>query len=254
MQQGEVRSCGLWAAAGGMGDQLIVLLHGLGATAAVWHGIIPILEQRNYRWLAPDFRGHGRSRSKGPYGFGNHAADIAELLSGEDLGKTILLAHSFGGVVGAALASGLFGPVPARMVAVGVKLQWSDHDVAGAKAMAERPKLSFPTREEAVERYLKVSGLTGLVEPNASETEGGTQLTGNGYALSMEPGVFSAVGPSVEDIIASAIVPIRLAAGSEDPMVSLTEMKRFDADAVTLQGLPHNAHVVDPTSVVDLLG
>ena len=70
----------LFAERGGKGERLLVLLHGLGATAAVWHPFIEVLDREwNGRWLAPDFRGHGRSMKEGPYNFEQHAKDVGAL-------------------------------------------------------------------------------------------------------------------------------------------------------------------------------
>jgi len=250
---GEMTPSGLWVAQGGTGEELVVLLHGLGATTAVWHGVAAALEARGQRWLAPDLRGHGRSPSDGPFGYGNHAADIAALLQGQDMARVTLLGHSFGGVVGAVLASGLFGPVPARLVALGVKTDWTEAEIAGARDLAARPARSFPSRDEAGARYLKVAGLAGLVPPGAPETEGGIRPEGDGWALAMDPRVFAAVGPSVPDLLAACRAPLRLAAGAEDPMASPDTMRRLDPAAVLLPGLPHNAHVADPAAVAGLL-
>ena len=51
---------------GGTGDSLLLLLHGLGATAAVWRRLIPLVEESwDGRWAAPDLRGcDGQRRVK----------------------------------------------------------------------------------------------------------------------------------------------------------------------------------------------
>lgn len=238
---------------GGAGARLAVLLHGLGATGAVWRGVAGLLAARGWRWIAPDLRGHGRSDHSGPFGYGNHAADLADLLAAEDMGQVVLLGHSFGGVVAAVLASGLFGPLPARVVALGVKTDWTEVEVAGARALAARPGKVFASRAEAEARYLKVSGLEGLVAPGAPEAAGGVREVPGGWALAMAPGVFGAVGPDVPALLAGCRAPLRLAAGADDPMASPATMRRLDPGAVLLPGLPHNAHVADPAAVAALL-
>ena len=65
---------------GGSGDHLLLLLHGLGATAAVWRRLLPLVEESwDGCWAAPDLRGHGLSVAQPPYGYAVHAADMAEL-------------------------------------------------------------------------------------------------------------------------------------------------------------------------------
>lgn len=248
---------GLWTAQGGAGAELVVLLHGLGATAAVWHGVARELAARGRRWLAPDLRGHGRSPSAGPFGYGNHAADVAALLVGQDMGRVTVLGHSFGGVVAALLGSGLFGPAPARVVTLGVKTDWTQAEIEGALAMAARPARRFASRDEALARYLKMSGLDGLVTPDAPETEGGIRPEGvgadEGWVLAMDPGVFGAVGPDIAALLADCRAPLHMAAGADDPMASPDSMRRLDPGAVLLPGLPHNAQVADPVAVADLV-
>ena len=66
---------------GGTGDHLLLLLHGLGATGAVWDRLLPLVE-RSWPgpWAVPDLRGHGRSVAEPPYGYAVHAADAASLV------------------------------------------------------------------------------------------------------------------------------------------------------------------------------
>ena len=244
---------GLHVERGGAGADLIVLLHGLGATGAVWHGLTALIERRSARWMAPDLRGHGRSRSEGPFGFGNHAADIATLLRTEDPARVSVLGHSFGGVVGALVAGGLFGPLPARLVTLGVKITWSESDLAGAHAMARRPPRLFSTLAEARERHAKLAGLHGLVEPDAPELDRGVCERDGGFALAMDPRVFLAADATVPDILRRVRTPLRMAAGAEDPMVTLPEMTAIDPGAHLLPGQPHNAQVTAPEAVLALL-
>lgn len=251
--EGKTNSNGIWVASGGSGSRLVVLLHGLGANASVWHGTIPFLERGGYRWLAPDLRGHGASTSIGPFGYGNHAADVSELIQEEDAVNITILGHSFGGVIGALLCSGLFGATPSQLVAVGIKLDWSEQDISGVRSMAERPSKTFANYGEAMDRYLRVSGLFGLTTAPSPIVERGVVPTGKGYMLAMNPKVFSSVGPSIDAIMQAVTAPFRLAAGSEDPMVSEAAMLRYDPSAVALVGLAHNAHIQDPERVVALI-
>jgi pimeloyl-ACP methyl ester carboxylesterase len=122
---------------GGTGEPLLLLLHGLGATAAVWRRIIPLVEESwQGCWAAPDLRGHGLSATEAPYGFAVHAADMAELAVELGASRVTVLGHSFGGVVGAVLGNGLFGVEADRVVALGVKIDWTPEEVAGALRMA----------------------------------------------------------------------------------------------------------------------
>ena len=239
---------------GGSGDSLLLLLHGLGATAAVWRRLIPlVVESWDGRWAAPDLRGHGLSLAEPPYGYGVHAADMAELVAEVGAARVTVLGHSFGGVIGAVLGGGLYGVTVDRVVAVGVKQDWTDDEVARAQAMSRRPPQVFGSSLEAADRHLKLAGLRDLVDPADPVARAGARIAHGGWVAALDPRAFGAVGPSVETILSRSAAPLRLAAGSADPMVGLDAMRRVDPDAVLLDGVGHNAHWEDPAAVWKLL-
>jgi pimeloyl-ACP methyl ester carboxylesterase len=233
---------------GGGGRRLLVLLHGLGANRAVWRRLIPVLEARwQGRWMAPDFRGHGRSPYEGPYGYAAHAADVAALVAGED--DVILLGHSFGGVVAALVGTGWYGPVARGVLAFGVKIDWTAEEIAKAGELARRPARAFASRFDAIERYLKVSGLYGLMDPESEDAAAGVTGTDGDFRVAMDPRVYAAVGPSIERILRLCEAPLRLAAGANDPMVPLKAMQRIDPEAIVFEGAGHNVHWEAPEQV-----
>ena len=240
----------LWVECGGGGTgtgtgPVLLLLHGMGATASVWDGLRPLLARRwKGRWLAPDLRGHGRSPHRTPYSFGTHAADLAALLEpGEEV---VVLGHSMGGAVAMALASGWFGVSVRAVAAFGVKLAWSEAEIAKARELARAPARIFATRAAAIERHLRVSGLAGLVPPDSPSAALGIAEAEGGFRLAADPGIAGVAGAGIERVIAAMRAKLRLAAGERDPLVSLDEMRRFDPDAVLLPGLGHNPHVEAP--------
>lgn len=245
---------GLLVLSGGSGEKLIVMLHGLGANGAVWRRMIALAPRRwPGRWMAPDFRGHGRSRMQGPWGYAAHAADVAALIEGEEPENVTLLGHSFGGPVATLVATGWFGPRVREVIAIGVKTDWTGDEVAKARELALRPARSFATRAEAVERYLKVSGLFGLVDPASDEALAGITGGDDDYRVALDPRAYGAVGPSIEQLLRLAAVPLRLAAGATDPMVSLAQMRRIDPAAAAFDGVGHNAHWQAPERVWDFV-
>jgi pimeloyl-ACP methyl ester carboxylesterase len=241
---------GLWVRRRGSGDRVLVLLHGMGANGAVWSRLLPILDSRwSGRVLVPDLRGHGRSVHRGPYAIDTHAADIAALIAGEEARSVVLVGHSFGGAVAALAASDRFGLKAQHVIAIGVKIRWSDDEVARAQELARRPARSFSTREEAIERYLKVSGLSGLADPASEAAAEGIAGGPGAWRVAMDPGAFAAVGLSVPAILRSCAAPLRLAAGENDPMVRLDDMRAIDPAAVTFSGRGHNVHWEAPEVV-----
>ncbi|MGY1795684.1 alpha/beta fold hydrolase [Geodermatophilus sp. SYSU D00525] len=235
---------------GGSGGDLLLLLHGLGATGAVWDRLLPLVE-RSWpgSWAVPDLRGHGRSVAEPPYGYAVHAADVAAVAADLDATRVTVLGHSFGGVVGAVLAGGWYGVDVVRVVAVGVKIDWADDEVARARSLAARPPQVFPTAAEAAERHLRLAGLTGLVDPSSEVALAGVRETDGGFTPALDPRAFGAVGPPVEEVLSRAEAPLRLAAGATDPMVGPDAMRRVDPRAVLLEGAGHNAHWEAPEAV-----
>jgi pimeloyl-ACP methyl ester carboxylesterase len=240
----------LHAEHGGSGDPLLVLLHGMGANASVWNRLLPLVNDRwRGRWLAPDFRGHGHSPYEPPYGYGVHAADIAGLIAQEGATEVTLLGHSFGGLIAALIGTGWFGVKVQRVATVGVKLVWSEDEVARSLDISRRPARAFEAREEAVERALKVSGLFGLVDASGPEAARGVREHDGKFFIAFDQRATGGVGPSVEGILKLCTAPLRLAAGAADPMVSLEQMQRVDPRAVAIPGAGHNAHWETPEAV-----
>jgi pimeloyl-ACP methyl ester carboxylesterase len=238
----------IWSRTGGSDSgPLLVLLHGLGATAEVFAGVEEVLaDDWPGGWLVVDLPGHGRSGWDAPYSFARHAAAVRPLLPHDrDL---VVLGHSMGGVVALELADGT-APAPAGVVALGVKVAWSERDVAGAASMAARPVSHLPSREEAVARHLKLAGLVGL----ADTTESGVVETNEGWRIALDPAAFGVGVPPMAEVLDRAACPVVLARGEHDAMVSADDLRALAPDPATLPGLGHNAHVEDPAAVVDLL-
>lgn len=94
---------GIHLYAGGTGSP-VVLLHGLGGSAANWVPVFPDLVAA-HRVIAVDLPGHGGSpappRGTGVEGF---AAAVAAALEAEGVGPALVAGHSFGGHVAVRLA------------------------------------------------------------------------------------------------------------------------------------------------------
>src|SRR5438876_8191382 len=163
---------------GGDGGPVLLLLQGLGATGDVWRGLLDLLNDRwPGRWVAPDLPGHGGSEALASYSFGRLAAAVAPAVPPAD--RVVALGHSLGGVVALTLASGRFGVRVSAVCGLGIKVAWTEEELARARALSTRPHPKYATRREAAERHLKLAGLTGLVAPDAvadaaiAEGEGG---------------------------------------------------------------------------------
>jgi pimeloyl-ACP methyl ester carboxylesterase len=235
----------MYVESGGSGGPTLVLLHGLGANAAVWRNLLPFVEKTwPGRWMAPDLPGHGRSPAASLYSYGAHAAAVAGLI-GQGV-EVAIIGHSMGGVIALMLATGWFGVSVTRVLAVGVKLRWSAEDIAGMAHLAETPARWFDDRSAVLERYLRVSGLSGLVTPDSDLAQSGIIEESGRFRLASDPRVHLVGAPPIDHLMGVIQVPVHFAAGATDQMASLHDMRRYDPSAEIITNAGHNAHVERP--------
>lgn len=254
MSRRQVNGIGLWVEEGGAGAPTLLLCHGLSGTGAVWDGLRAILARRwPGRWIVPDMRGHGRSDHAPLYGAAHHAADMAALTEGAE--RLMVVGHSMGGQAGMMLASGWFGVAVDTVIAVGVKVGWSDDDLAQANRIAGAPVRWFDSRGEAVERFLRVSGLAGIVPPDSPLAASGVTGEDGRFRLAadMRTSLVAGCDTATVHAIARARADIVLACGEGDRMATIEALRALDPEAVALAGLGHNAHVENPEAIWDLI-
>jgi pimeloyl-ACP methyl ester carboxylesterase len=227
------------------------LLHGLGATAAVWHPLLPFVETHwRGRWIVPDLLGHGRSPHAATYSYGAHTAAVAEAVGQSP--RIAIIGHSMGGIIGLMLATGWFGADISRVLALGVKLRWRAEDVARMANLAEAPVRWFDDRDAAVERYLRVSALAGLIDPESDVASAGILEEAGRFRLAADPRIHAVGAPPTDELMRIVKVPMRFAAGAADAMVSLEDMLACDPGAELIEDAGHNAHVERPDKVWEL--
>lgn len=251
----------LFAEQGGRGPDLLVLLHGLGATAAVWQPFLASADRHwPGRWLAIDLPGHGASPPQAAYELTDIAASVARAISSraEAGARIVVLGHSLGGAIGLALASGEHGVQAERVFGVGIKVAWSDEDLQRLAAIAAQPRRRFATEPEAWERYLKVSGLAGQADARSATVArgvaphtpdagaSGTPSQVDGWCLAMDPRANGVGRPPFTHLMAAARCPVHLARGREDPLVTLDQLRSLDPAAVDLAARGHNVMVEAP--------
>jgi pimeloyl-ACP methyl ester carboxylesterase len=243
---------GLQVHEGGGGEPLLVLLHGLGATGDVWGGWWPLLARRwPGRWLAPDLPGHGGSPPLAAYSFDRFAAAVAGMV--QPGARIVVLGHSLGGVVGLALASGRFPVAVQAVIGLGIKVVWTEDDLDRAQATARRPPTWYASRDEAAARYLRVSGLAGLLPADDPAVDAGLRGQDGRWRVATDPGAFAVGAPDMAQLLARSQAPVTLARGEHDPMNTDEQLARLGAATVTLPGLGHNAHVESPELSITLL-
>jgi pimeloyl-ACP methyl ester carboxylesterase len=236
----------------GDGPISLLLLHGLGANAAVWDRLLPHVKKG---WhgpcIVPDLRGHGRSLAHGAYSFGTFASDLADVVSGR--GPVAIIGHSLGGALGAFLATGWFGVDVRSVLALSVKTNWSVEELAKFKAISEKPARSFDTKDEARIRFLRSAGLEGLVGNDDRVVDLGiARAEGGDWKLAADPRSIGSTGPQLDVLVRSAISPVRFATGANDLVAPLRDMTPFDPAAASIEGAGHNVHVEQPGQVWEL--
>ncbi|UCF19705.1 MAG: alpha/beta hydrolase, partial [Gemmatimonadota bacterium] len=87
----------------GVGAPLL-LLHGLGGSSRWWFPLFPELTSANFRLIAPDFPGFGRS--PGPmFSIAAAARAVIRLADRAGLGEFFLCGHSMGGAIASQVAA-----------------------------------------------------------------------------------------------------------------------------------------------------
>jgi pimeloyl-ACP methyl ester carboxylesterase len=237
----------------GAGAPLLVLLHGQGANGDVWQGMRRFIE-RDWRGacLVPDLRGHGRSFHGAPYAYGTYAADVATLIGPDE--DVFLIGHSLGGAVALMLASGWFGVRARGVFAFGTKVNWSADELGRRRQFAGAPARWFDRREDAIERYLKISGQFGLVDSASPAAASGIAQENGRFRLAADPRIAGLDDPpDIRPIFTAAKARVALAVGEKDAMVPLGDVRGLDPAAVPIVGAGHNAHIERPELVWNVI-
>jgi pimeloyl-ACP methyl ester carboxylesterase len=236
-----------YAEQGGEGGDLLLLVHGLGATAGVWNAMLAD-NRWSGRWLAPDLPGHGGSLGQAAYGIADYVEALSSVLAeAGPISSLTILGHSLGGVIAAALAT---RDDVRAVYGLGIKLDWTDEEVARMATLAQREPRLFEDRETALGQHAKQCGLAG-VPPSSPLLARGVVDTDGGWRASVDMAAFEVARPDLAGAIAAAHCPIHLAAGETDAMVTIERLRDFDPGARLVAGAGHNAMVDAPGAVWD---
>ncbi len=238
----------LWTSSGGSKQgPLLLLIHGLGANATVWNELLPCIKKDWMGgWMTLDLAGHGRSDHCASYSIDGYADDIAALLPrGREI---IIIGHSLGGVVAMKLSSRQYDLNIAACICIGVKTQWTEDDFTRGAALAAAPTKTFPTRSSAIERYLKVSGLYGIVNVGSHRAAVGVLQEGGTFRLASDPKINAITALDFPALAANVQAPLHLLCGNNDPVASPEGMKILGGKVTTLRGQGHYPFITDPTA------
>lgn len=123
----------------------VLIVHGVTNTGARYRRLAQELD--GARVLAPDLRGHGLSTWDPPWGVEQHVDDLVATLDAEGVERAVVAGHSFGGLIGMALAAARPERVEAlALVDPAVALEPAR---AGAEAEAARRDEGWTSLDEA---------------------------------------------------------------------------------------------------------
>lgn len=215
----------------------VVFLHGFSGNHLSWWRQIPAFAD-DYRCVAPDQRGFGRSRdrSDGP-GAAAFVDDLRALLDHLGHDRVAVVGHSMSGWSAASFAT-------------------QHPDRVAALVLSGTPGGLLP-RERHEELCKAAAGSLPDVDPLSAEH---AFLSGSIAELNVHaPDEFDDVRPTLEqlptdaDRLVEADVPVLLVAGEADPFMPASAVdavsERLDgADRVTVEGAAHSANVERPAS------
>jgi pimeloyl-ACP methyl ester carboxylesterase len=235
----------------GQGSEVWLLLHGIGATGAVWSSLAPKLERKfGCQTIIVDLPGHGSSTRLGSYSERDVSQAVATqildtLETGQDL---FILGHSYGGTIACWLASGAFGVRPKACFGLGIKTTWSDEELESIRKFSTKPVKSFDTESEARSFYARIAGLSNA---SADHLHRGVLETQHGWVLANDPKVYNIDRPPIAELIAKATCPVYFARGRDDQMVDLAMLQAVLPTSVSLPCGHHTTMTDYPDHVLE---
>jgi pimeloyl-ACP methyl ester carboxylesterase len=211
-----------------------------------------LADDERFTVVIPDLPGHGRSPREWSYSYGAMAAKVAHEVGGCE--GVVVVGHSLGGVIGLVLASGWFGVEVAHVIGIGVKLSWTDEQSEAALIRSGREERTFERHDEALERYLRVSGLQGVVDPATPMAQRGVIRTPQGWRLAWDPRT-AAVGATPAESLLAGVPETRRSflRGSEDIVVAQDDGSEWGVEHEVVGAYSHNIHVEAPGLVFSLI-
>jgi pimeloyl-ACP methyl ester carboxylesterase len=243
---------------GGNTGPAVLLLHGSGATSAVWTPVLREIDNSGLRWITADLPGHGRSDWLPAYHHRDYAAALGKALDSAEIDAgeiDLVVGHSLGALIALTLADGTHGVRVGAVTAISLKVVWTPEQLSRRASQAHRPQRTIPTREEALRRFAKVSGLPTDSPDSLLDT--GVRHASDGYRLAADPRLL-ADPPATQEELAAVMgrvaVPVRLVCGYADPGIAPGDMAAVLGRGVeVITGAGHNPHIDDPIRVAELI-
>lgn len=238
----------------GSGD-VIVLLHGFCGSSEYWEEVIPHLSKQ-YRVIAPDLRGHGKSTDPNEnFKIEDYADDIVQMLDKLEVQKATLLGHSMGGYITLAFAE----KYAERLAAFGLIHSTSLSDSEQAKAGREKSQQVI--REQGMEHFI-TQLVPKLFAPDNLEVmkDKVQKVVEIGFRTSAL-GAIAALGAMRDrvdrtSVLESTNLPIVLIAGENDRLIppkNTFTTKRENITEVTIQAAGHMSMIETPEDLSNQL-
>lgn len=238
---------------GGDTGPTVLLLHGSGATAAVWAPVLRELGNGGLRWITVDLPGHGRSEWLPAYHHRDYAAVVGKAVDMSEI--DLVVGHSLGALVALTLADGTHGVRVGAVTAIAMKVGWTPEQLSRRASQADRPQKTFGNRRDALRLFAKVSGIPEDCPVSLLAT--GIRRTPDGYQLAADPRL-TADPPAAQEELSAVLgrvaAPVRLVCGAADPGINPGDMVAVLGRAVeVIPGAGHNPHIDDPARVAELI-
>ncbi|MFC1897277.1 alpha/beta fold hydrolase [Chloroflexota bacterium] len=228
----------------------IVFLHGMTGSTQDWVNQISILSP-NYRVIARDQRGHGKSAApsgEGQYSIPIFADDVYKLLRMLDVKKCCLAGHSIGGFTALQFAmehpemlaalvlvdtsSGQFARDPSS-----AQIQEKQREVALSQGMEAAFEYGIANNPMTIERIRKHPELSEVTRRKMLMTSVDGYINGSKAIGQWQP---------VTDRLSEIKVPTLICWGDEDlgftEAVQVLKRRIADSELVTFKGVGHNPH------------
>jgi pimeloyl-ACP methyl ester carboxylesterase len=266
-RQGEERFQAEWLPAGdtrlralrtGAGDTTLLLLHGYGESLLAWRGVIAPLRRR-FSVVAVDLPGSGLSeKPSGSYALGQMVARLNQAMTAWISGPVVLIGHSMGGEIAAALAI----ERPDRVIATvliapagyGLGLGLTDEPFSGQQQSLASWSL------EARELLVPVEDDDWIADPpDLTEAAGSDSAARRASEAFLRDFDFTALRDRFHELTQ----PTLLIWGGLDPLIPIELGRKIEADLpdvrfVEIGNSWHRPHVEQPERVareiLDFLG
>ncbi len=223
------------------GAPVVVMVHGLAGSLALWEGQAERLAAR-FRVLRYDLRAHGSSEAcEAPCSLSDLAADLVGLLDALDIDKAAVVGHSAGGVI--AMQAAL--DCPDRVSALGLVGTSSVCNDRADSWYGDCVRLALDEGGEAV---MKAIGM----EPGS-----GSVPDGRGIAAVIEA-IRSLYGCPITDRLEAVRVPALIVVGEQDHLgVGGSVILSRAIEGSELAIVPERGHAIfleDPDGFAERLG